>query len=148
MTHFIRTEDGTATNVTKADGLAEVNRCMMDGKREVAEMTAVSGYYMIWYKDGRKVTLSRQDGDMPKPAEEPTAEPIEDQGVRVVSFNGGKVHTLMPDSEEHPWPLCRGGGMNQMLTKFHVTTAPLSCTHCVEYARRRAARLAREAGNQ
>lgn len=68
MTYFIRTEDGIAANVTTEVGLAEANRCMMDGKREVAEMTAVSGLYMIWYKDGRKVTLSRQDGDMPAPA--------------------------------------------------------------------------------
>jgi hypothetical protein len=70
MTYFIRTENGTATNVTKEIALAEANRCMMDGKCEVAEMTAISGYYMIWYKDGRKVTLSRQTGDMPAPAKE------------------------------------------------------------------------------
>lgn len=69
MTYFIRTENGTAANVTKDAALAEANRCMMDGKREVAEMTATSGYYMIWYKDGRKVTLSRQRGDMPEPVE-------------------------------------------------------------------------------
>lgn len=70
MTYFIRTEDGTATNVTKADGLAEANRCMMDGKREVAEMTAVTDFYDIRYKDGRKVTLSRQVGDMPEPVKD------------------------------------------------------------------------------
>lgn len=68
MTYFIRTENGVAANVTKEAGLAEANLCMMAGKREVAEMTAVSGFYDIRYKDGRKVTLSRQDGDMPAPA--------------------------------------------------------------------------------
>lgn len=65
MTYFIRTENGVAGNVTREAGLAEANRCMMDGKREVAEMTAVTDFYYIWYKDGRKVTLSRQQGDMP-----------------------------------------------------------------------------------
>lgn len=64
--------------------------------------------------------------------------------IHVVSFNGGKVHTLMPGMEEHPWPLCRGGGMNQVLTQFQITAAPLSCTHCVGYAERRSARLAKE----
>lgn len=78
MTYFIRTENGTAANVTKEAGLAEANRCMMDGKREVAEMTAVSGFYYIWYKDGRKVTLSRQDGDMP----------ADKDGRRVVTVKG------------------------------------------------------------
>lgn len=68
MTYFIRTENGIAANVTKAEGLAEANRCMMDGKREVATMTATTDMYMIWYKDGRRVYLSRQTGDMPEPA--------------------------------------------------------------------------------
>lgn len=71
MTYFIRTENGVAANVSKAAGLAEANKCMMDGKRDVAEMTATSGFYMIWYKDGRKVTLSRQDGEMPQSADDP-----------------------------------------------------------------------------
>lgn len=78
MTYFIRTENGEAANVSKAAGLAEANRCMMDGKREVAEMTAVSDFYDIRYKDGRKVTLSRQDGDMPEPA---ATEPREWRGT-------------------------------------------------------------------
>jgi hypothetical protein len=79
MTYFIRTENGTAANVSKEDGLAEANRCMMDGKREVAEMTAVSDFYDIRYKDGRKVTLSRQDGDAPAPVE--TEEPRQWRGT-------------------------------------------------------------------
>lgn len=60
--------------------------------------------------------------------------------VNVVSYRGGKVHTQMPGLDGQPWPLCRGGA-NQMLTKFQTTNAPLSCTHCVEYARRRAVRV-------
>ncbi|MFH9248207.1 hypothetical protein ACH4LK_22595 [Streptomyces lydicus] len=75
-------------------------------------------------------------------AEEPApADPEpEELDVHVVSYLGGKVHTLMPGQEEHPYPLCRGGGMNQQVTKFRITSEPLSCSRCVEYARRRAAR--------
>ena len=76
----------------------------------------------------------------PTPATEAVETPAE-QDAHVVSYLGGKVHTLAPGMEEHPYPLCRGGGMNQQLTKFRVTDAPLSCSHCVEYARRRAARV-------
>lgn len=85
MTYFIRTEDGTTSNVTKEVALTEVNRCMMDGKREVAEMTAVTDYYMIWYKDGRRVTLSRQTGDMPADSE----------GRRVITVKG-KLYVAGP----------------------------------------------------
>ena len=62
--------------------------------------------------------------------------------VNVVSYNGGKVHSSMPGQEERPYPLCRGGGMNQNLTKFRATDAPLTCVTCLTYAERRAARLA------
>lgn len=77
-------------------------------------------------------------------AEEPARvdEEPADLDVHVVSYLGGKVHTQAPGLDGHPWPLCRGG-MNQMMTKFHVTQEPLSCSHCVEYASRRAARAAR-----
>lgn len=103
MTYFIRTEDGATTNVTKADGLAEANHCMMDGKREVAEMTVVSGLYMIWYKDGRKVTLSRQDGDMPKPAETETIKLWTGRTGRIVTVKGKRyvVSTVNPAREAH-----------------------------------------------
>lgn len=103
MTYFIRTEDGVAANVTKEVGLAEANRCMMDGKREVAEMTAVSGFYYIWYKDGRKVTLSRQDGDMPKPAEAETIKLWTGQTGRIVTVKGKRyvAGTVNPAREAH-----------------------------------------------
>jgi hypothetical protein len=65
--------------------------------------------------------------------------------MNVVSVNGGKVHTMMPGQDEHPYPLCRGGGMNQMLTKYRTVAAELTCKTCTTYAERRAARLAREA---
>jgi hypothetical protein len=65
--------------------------------------------------------------------------------VNVVSYNGGKVHSAMPGMPEgHAYPLCRGGGMNQMVTKFRTIDAPLTCKTCLTYAERRAARLATE----
>jgi hypothetical protein len=98
MTYFIRTEDGVAKNVTKEEGLAEANRCMMDGKREVAEMTAVSDFYYIWYKDGRKVTLSCQRGEeMPAPKAERPAE-ADSKGRRIVAVKGKRyvVGAIVP----------------------------------------------------
>jgi hypothetical protein len=59
--------------------------------------------------------------------------------VNVVSYNGGKVHTMMPGMDEHPYPLCRGGGQNQNLTKFTTTTAPITCKTCLTYQGRREA---------
>lgn len=59
--------------------------------------------------------------------------------VNVVSYHGGKVHTAMPDMPDgHAYPLCRGGGMNQMITKFRTIDAPLTCKTCLTYAERRA----------
>lgn len=59
--------------------------------------------------------------------------------MNVVSYRGGKVHSLMPGSDEHPYPLCRGGGMNQQLTKFRTIDSPLTCKTCLGYAERREA---------
>ncbi len=81
--YFVRTENGAAANVNKADALAEINKCMMDDKREVAEMTSVYGYTLINYKDGRKVELSRQDGDMPEPVKAGTVKVKRDTMVPV-----------------------------------------------------------------
>ena len=39
------------------EALAEVNRAMMDGKRQVREMSSMRGRHAIEYKDGRKVLL-------------------------------------------------------------------------------------------
>lgn len=131
---FERTEDGITSLVSSQDGLTEINAAMMgEDKRTVRTMSAGSGRYDITYKDGRRVLLVLVDApEADEPADEAT--------LHVVSVRGGKVHTLMPGAEEHPYPLCRGGGMNQMLTAFRTTSAPLSCTHCIEYARRRAAK--------
>jgi hypothetical protein len=69
-----------------------------------------------------------------------------DEGAHVVSVNGGKVHSAMQDGTDSPaYPLCRGGGMNQNLTKFVPTSAPLTCKTCVTYAERRSAKA--EANN-
>lgn len=74
-------------------------------------------------------------------AVEAEEKPADETDVHVISVRGGKVHTIMPGAPEgHAYPLCRGGGMNQMLTKFTITKAPLSCKTCTTYAERRAAR--------
>ncbi len=123
MTYFIRTENGEAANVTKETGLSEANRCMMDGRREVAEMTAVSDFYDIRYKDGRKVTLSRQDGDMPEPAPETIPEPREWRGTHsnfshLHRFNASRRARCNP--RFHPSYCADNDKPNEFLTKSEV----------------------------
>lgn len=89
--------------------------------------------------------LAKREAKSAAKVETTTPEPRQN----VVSVNGGKVHTMMTGSEEHPYPLCRGGGMNQNLTKFRATDAPLSCQTCMTYAERREAkRIAEGASDQ
>lgn len=57
--------------------------------------------------------------------------------MNVVSVRGGKVHSMMPEMGDDAYPLCRGGGMNQSLTKFTITSAELTCKTCLTYAERR-----------
>lgn len=57
--------------------------------------------------------------------------------MNVISVRGGKVHSMMPGMDAHPYPLCRGGGVNQSLTKFTVTAAELTCKTCLTYKERR-----------
>lgn len=87
-----------------------------------------------WYASKEEAAAATAEA-WPTPAAEEPAE----LSLHVVSYLGGKVHTQAPGLDGYPWPLCRGG-MNQMLTKFRRTNEPLSCSHCVEYTRRRAAR--------
>ncbi len=73
--HFTRTEDGTTTPVTAREALDEINGCMIgDLKKTVRTMYGSGGNYVIEYRDGRKVRLTRVDGDMPAPA--PIAPPV------------------------------------------------------------------------
>ncbi|MFF9525419.1 hypothetical protein ACF1DV_26075 [Streptomyces achromogenes] len=131
---YERTENGVTSIISQREGLAEINKAMMEGEREVREMSSITRTdYAIEYKDGRSVRLVLIDP--PAPAEE-----ADEFSNHVVSVRGGKVHKAMPGVPEgHAYPLCRGGGMNQMLTQFVTTTAPLSCKTCQTYEERRAA---------
>ncbi|MFB7341259.1 hypothetical protein ACFCZ6_14475 [Streptomyces hydrogenans] len=56
--HYQRTENGTVTTVTQADGLAEINHAKMGGRRAVKTMSSITRTdYAITYKDGRDVRL-------------------------------------------------------------------------------------------
>ena len=135
---YIRTENGTSIAVTIADAMSEVNYAMMDGKQDVQEMSSGSGRHEIKYKNGRRVLLVLEDFYIVEDEPEDTEV---DLTTNVISYNGGKVHTAMPGlSEADFYPLCRGGGMNQNLTKFRVIIAPLTCKTCLTYADRRTAR--------
>lgn len=67
---YNRTENGTTAVVSRSEGLAEINRAMMAGKREVKTMSSISRTdYAIEYKDGRKVRLVLADAPAEQPAE-------------------------------------------------------------------------------
>lgn len=138
---YERTENGTTTPVDRVTGLAEINAAMMGvGRKAVRSMSSITRTdYAIDYRDGRSVRLILVDTP-----EEPTAEePEADEHCTPVM--GGKVHTLMPGAPaDHAYPLCRGGGMNQRLTKFRIIKAPLTCSMCLTYAERRKAASANQ----
>ncbi|AVO22306.1 hypothetical protein PBI_NESBITT_49 [Streptomyces phage Nesbitt] len=99
MTYFIRTENGVAANVTKEVALAEANDAMMSkGRGSVAQMTAVTDFYDIRYKGGRKVTLSRQTGDMPEL--EPTEEPTDVEPKWSVASHRMLLHRFTQDGQD------------------------------------------------
>ncbi|MEU1074352.1 MULTISPECIES: hypothetical protein [unclassified Streptomyces] len=126
--------------VTTNQGLGKVARVISVPRRNGTRNTR----YTVELNAGGEIDVHESDVT-PFEQEAKSPEPTSAPGVHVVSVRGGKVHTAMPGMpEDHAYPLCRGGGMNNLLTKFRVVAAPLTCTTCLTYAERRAARLARE----
>ncbi|AMD42809.1 hypothetical protein SEA_XKCD426_68 [Streptomyces phage Xkcd426] len=95
MKHFERTQDGVTTTVTTADGLAEVNSCMIGPlKKTVRTMSGGTGRYAIEYKDGRKVTLVLK---VTEPVTEEDAEYVaEDAQNAVARINGDSLVKTEP----------------------------------------------------
>lgn len=79
-TIYSRTENDRTTTVSVAEALAEVNTAMMEGKREVREMSSQRGRHLIEYKDGRRVLLVET-------TEEPATE-TDSQGRRIITVKG------------------------------------------------------------
>lgn len=61
MKVYNRTENGTTTQTSVREALAEVNTAMMEGKRQVRRMSSGYGHHSIEYKDGRKILLIQVD---------------------------------------------------------------------------------------
>ncbi|WNI28605.1 hypothetical protein [Streptomyces sp. ITFR-6] len=62
MKVYERTENGSTSQVSVKEGLAEINNAMMAGKREVRTMSSITRTdYAIEYKDGRSVRLVQVD---------------------------------------------------------------------------------------
>ncbi|MEU1254845.1 hypothetical protein ABZ445_16355 [Streptomyces chartreusis] len=102
----------------------------------VAHIHTAPGYVAVL--DDRNRAVSNYPTSFVSPAEADGEPEADEFDGHVISVRGGKVHTAMPGAPEgRAYPLCRGGGMNQMLTKFTATTAPLSCKTCMTYAERR-----------
>ncbi|QDN64367.1 hypothetical protein [Streptomyces sp. S1D4-14] len=82
---YERTEDGVTTHVSIREAMAEVNHAMMDGKRDVREMSSGRDRHWIDYKDGRSVRLTLVDA----PAETAAEDVKEWSGT---ASNGTHVH--------------------------------------------------------
>lgn len=54
---YERTENGITAHVSIREAMTEVNHAMMDGKRDVRQMSSGRGQHSIDYKDGRSVRL-------------------------------------------------------------------------------------------
>lgn len=86
MKVFRRTENGATTHISIREGLAEINRAMMEGKKDVREMYAGSTGARITYKDGRRVMLLKVDAPAPMETTEQTD--TASQGHRIVTVKG------------------------------------------------------------
>lgn len=83
MRIYQRTENGTVTYVSVQEAMAEVNHCMMEGKRSVREMSSGRTAHWITYCDGRSVRLNLVD--LPESA----------PGRRIVTARG-KIYVAGP----------------------------------------------------
>lgn len=121
-----RTENGTATQVSVKEGLAEINNAMLAGKREVRTMSSISSTdYAIEYTGGRKVTLVQVDA----PAEAtPTSQPT----TNVIGVRGGKVHAKSAFDDGQVHAQCRVSAR----TQYRETPAAITCDVCAENVRR------------
>ncbi|MFI2184581.1 hypothetical protein [Streptomyces sioyaensis] len=102
MKVYERTENGTVTQVSAKDGMAEINHAMMEGKREVREMFyGPKSGAIIRYKDGRHVRLVPTT--VPEPAAADTGEK-DNQGRRIVTVKDKRyiVGTVVPARPRTP----------------------------------------------
>jgi hypothetical protein len=79
---YERTENGTVTHVSVREAMAEVNHAMMDGKRDVREMSSGRTAHWIAYRDGRHVRMTLVDAPAAQPAE------TDAKGRRIATVKG------------------------------------------------------------
>jgi hypothetical protein len=84
---YERTENGTITHVSIREAMAEVNDAMMEGKRDVREMSSGRTQHHIEYADGRVVRMTLVDA--PEPEET-------DRKVRRIATVKGKRYIVSP----------------------------------------------------
>ncbi|WDM16682.1 hypothetical protein J3S85_37575 [Streptomyces lavenduligriseus] len=75
---YERTENGVTSTVSQREGLAEISRAKMEGKRDVRTMWSISRTdYAIDYKDGRSVRLILVDAPALEGNTQGQAAPVE-----------------------------------------------------------------------
>lgn len=80
---YERTENGVTSIVSRREGLAEINRAMLEGARDVRTMSGINRTdYVIGYKDGRSVRLILVGEGTPAMANEGPA--VEDERTALI----------------------------------------------------------------
>ncbi|MGI5404187.1 hypothetical protein ACQEVG_32995 [Streptomyces sp. CA-135486] len=77
---YERIENGITTHVSIREAMDEVNHAMMEGKREVRQMSSGRTAHWIDYRDGRTVRMTLVDA--PAPVE------TDSEGRRIVTVKG------------------------------------------------------------
>ncbi|SCD41019.1 hypothetical protein GA0115251_106926 [Streptomyces sp. TverLS-915] len=93
-TIYQRTENGTITTVSQAEGLAEINNAMMSGRHQVRTMSSITRTdYDITYKDGRSVRLVLVDVPAPEGFHEGQAVVVTRPGREPQAGTVAHIHT-------------------------------------------------------
>lgn len=77
---YERTENGVTTHVSIREAMAEVNHAMMEGKRDVRQMSSGRTAHWINYRDGREVRMTLVDA--------PALAETDSKGRRIVTVKG------------------------------------------------------------
>ncbi|MFH9403286.1 hypothetical protein ACH4JS_26575 [Streptomyces sp. NPDC017638] len=91
---YERTENGTVTHVSIREGLAEINKAMMEGKREVRTMSSLTRTdFAIEYRDGRSVRLVQVNALAPEGYTQGQAVVVHRPGQAPVTGTVAHIHT-------------------------------------------------------
>jgi hypothetical protein len=98
MKVYERTENGVTAQISKSEGMAEINHAQMAGQRDVRTMSSISWTdFAIEYKDGRSVRLILVEAPEPEGGLEEGPTAWTGEATRIVTVKGkryavGQIH--------------------------------------------------------